>query len=185
MKQYEDKELIEGCSQNDRHFQEALYRQYFPTMMSVCMRHTNGDKETSMEILNTGMLRVFQKIDKYEFRGSFEGWLRRIIYHAVVDYFKQNTKNSHFLIFEERDEPIAATGLQNCYVEDIMSLVNYLPPMTQKVFRLYALEGFSHKEIGETLNITDGTSKWHLSTAREKLKQMLDKQGIYAKSVYK
>ena len=176
MKQYEDKALIEGCSRNDRHFQEALYRQYFPTMMSMCMRHTNGDKDTAMEMLNIGMLRVFQKIDKYEFRGSFEGWMRRIVYHAIVDFFKQNAKHSHFLIFEERDEPIVASGLQNCYVEDIMSLVDYLPPTTQKVFRLYALEGFSHKEIGEALNISDGTSKWHLSTAREKLRQLLDNE---------
>jgi RNA polymerase sigma factor (sigma-70 family) len=176
MKQYDEKTIIEGCISNDRHFQELLYKQHFPKMMSMCMHHANGDKNTAMEMLNAGMLRVFQNIHKFEFRGSFEGWIRRIIYHVIIDFHKQNARNSHFLIFEEKDEAVAASGLQNCYVEDILTLVEQLPPTTQRVFKLYAIEGFSHKEIGEALNISDGTSKWHLSNAREKLKQLIENQ---------
>jgi RNA polymerase sigma factor (sigma-70 family) len=176
MQNYSEQELITGCKNNNRHFQETLYRQFFPTMMSMCMRHTNGNKDEAMEIFNIGMLKVFQNLGKFEGKGSFEGWIRRIIYHAVVDFFKEKNKHTHFLIFEEKDEKIVSSGLQNCYVEDIMSLVGMLPPTTQKVFKLYALEGYSHKEIGEQLNISDGTSKWHLSTAREKLKNLLDNQ---------
>jgi RNA polymerase sigma factor (sigma-70 family) len=176
MSQYSEKELIEGCRQNKRHFQEILYKQFFPKMMAMCMHHASGNQHAAMEMVNSGFLRVFQKIDSFEFKGSFEGWIRRIVYHAVVDYYKQNSKYSHFLVFEEKDDQVESSGLQNCYVEDLMKLVEYLPPMTQKVFKLYALDGFSHKEIGEALNISDGTSKWHLSTAREKLKKLLSDQ---------
>lgn len=174
-----EKEIIEGCCRNERMAQELLYRRYFPTMMSMCLHHTNGDKDRAMEICNNGFLKVFQNITSFEFRGSFEGWIRRIVYHSALDYFKSNAKYVHYLVFEERDEAITANGLQNCYVEDIMSLVNMLPPTTQQVFKLYAIEGYSHKEIGEVLNISDGTSKWHLSTARERLKKWLNEQYFY------
>ncbi len=176
MQQYSEKQLIEGCRENQRHFQEILYKQYFPKMMAMCMHHTNGNHADAMEMLNAGFLKVFQKIGSFEFKGSFEGWIRRIVYHAIVDHYKQNSKHSHFLVLEEKDDKVESSGLQNCYVEDLMQLLDYLPPTTQKVFKLYALEGFSHKEIGEKLNMSDGTSKWHLSTAREKLKKLLNEQ---------
>jgi RNA polymerase sigma factor (sigma-70 family) len=176
MQQYSEKQLIEGCRDNQRHFQEILYKQYFPKMMAMCMHHTNGNQADAMDMLNAGFLKVFQKIGTFEFKGSFEGWIRRIVYHAIVDHYKQNAKHSHFLVLEEKDDKVESSGLQNCYVEDLMQLLEYLPPTTQKVFKLYALEGFSHKEIGETLNMSDGTSKWHLSTAREKLKKLLQEQ---------
>lgn len=169
-------EIINGCCRNERQAQEALYRQFFPKMMAMCLHHTSGDRDRAMEICNNGFLKVFQNIASYESRGSFEGWVRRIIYHSVIDYFKSNSKYVHYLVFEDHDQAISDNGLQSCYVEDIMSLVNELPPVTQQVFKLYALEGYSHKEIGSALNISDGTSKWHLSTAREKLKRLLNTQ---------
>jgi RNA polymerase sigma factor (sigma-70 family) len=174
-----EKEIIEGCGRNERQAQELLYRTYFPKMMAMCLHHANGDRDKAMEMCNNGMLKVFQNIKSYEFRGSFEGWIRRIVYHCVMDYFKSNAKHVHYLVFEEKDVAIQDNGLQNCYVEDIMSLVGLLPPTTQEVFKLYALEGYSHKEIGETLKMSDGTSKWHLSTAREKLKKLLNEQYFY------
>ncbi|MFZ4545136.1 MAG: RNA polymerase sigma factor [Saprospiraceae bacterium] len=174
-----EKEIIAGCCRNERQAQEMLYRKYFPVMMAMCLHHVNGDKDKAMEICNNGFLKVFQNIASYEFRGSFEGWIRRIVYHSAIDYHKANAKHVHYLVFEERDEAVQDNGLQNCYVEDIMNLVDLLPATTQQVFKLYALEGYSHKEIGVALNMSDGTSKWHLSTARVKLKKLLNEQYFY------
>lgn len=175
---YTDEQLIEGCRQNNRQWQERLYRQYFPTMMRMAMRYSQ-DKDAAMMIVNNGFLRVFKKIDKFNFKGSFEGWIRRIVYHSVSDYYKKNTKYLQFLVFEERDEQTKSGALENLYAEDIMDAVCELPPATQEVFRLYAIEGYSHAEVGEMLNISSGTSKWHLSSARKQLKELLKKRQNY------
>jgi RNA polymerase sigma factor (sigma-70 family) len=165
-------QLIQGCIDNNRQAQELLYRQHFAAMMSMCMRYT-ADRDLAMEIVNTGMLRVFQKIQLYEAKGSLQGWIRRIVFHAVSDHFKKEKKYVQFMVFEEVEASEAPEAVSNAYYEDLMKLVYRLPNMTQKVFTLYAIEGFSHIEIGAALNISDGTSKWHLSNARQKLKAML------------
>ncbi len=165
-------QLIQGCIDNNRQAQELLYRKHFAVMMGMCMRYTS-DRELAMEIVNTGMLRVFQKIELYEGKGSLEGWIRRIVFHAVSDHFKKEKKYVQFMVFEEAEASEAPEAVSNAYYDDLMKLVCQLPNMTQKVFVMYAIEGFSHLEIGATLNISDGTSKWHLSNARQKLKAML------------
>lgn len=174
-----EKEIIEGCCRNERYWQEVLYRQFFPTMMRMVMRYAN-DRDTAMLIVNTGMLKVYQKIDTFAFKGSFEGWMRRLVFHAVSDYYRKEKKHLHFMVFEERDEPVAVTALQNLYEEDILALVDELPPSSAQVFRLYAIEGYTHVEIGKLLNISAGTSKWHLSNARKKLQELLKERQRYA-----
>lgn len=170
-----EREMVEGCCQNDRRSQEILYRQYFATMMGMCMRY-NQNKEESMEIVNSGFLRVFQKIDTFAFKGSLEGWIRRLVYHSLADYYKKNNKYARFLILEERDDSISEQAHDQLFLEDILKLVNQLPDTTQRVFRLFAIEGYKHVEIASVLDISVGTSKWHLSEARKKLKLLLEKQ---------
>ncbi|HMQ48195.1 MAG TPA: sigma-70 family RNA polymerase sigma factor [Saprospiraceae bacterium] len=173
-KQYTtEKEIIDGCLSNDRVAQELLYRRYFDTMFRMCMRYTN-DTDTAMEILNTGFLRVFKKLDTYAFNGSFEGWIRRIVFHSLSDYFKKNAKPVYFLDIEDRDTPVKTNALHNLYLEDILKLVELLPEATRDVFYLYAIEGYSHVEIAKLNNISVGTSKWHLSNARQRLKQLIE-----------
>lgn len=167
-----DKELIDGCIGNDRYSQELLYRRYFASMMAMCMKYTH-DQNKSIEIVNNGFLKVFKKIDTYSFKGSLEGWIRRIVYHSLSDYFREETKYVKLMVFEERDMEVAEKATEQIYLEDILSMVNQLPPATQAVFRLYAIEGYTHLEIAEEMNISVGTSKWHLSNAREKLKAFL------------
>ena len=84
--QYSDRDLVEGCLKNDRFSQEMLYRKYFPAMMRMIQRYTQ-DREAAMDILNTGFLRVFKKLDTFAFSGSLEGWIRRLIFHSLFDYF--------------------------------------------------------------------------------------------------
>ena len=179
--EYTESEIIAGCVHNDRTFQELLYRRHFAKMMQMCLRYTNGNKETALEILNDGFLRIFKKIGTFEFKGSFEGWVRRLIFHAISDYFKANRQYMESIVLEEPEHTLTALstpsreegGLTQLYFEDILKLVDMLPPATREVFRLYAIDGYNHNEIAEKLSISVGTSKWHLSTAREKLKILI------------
>ncbi len=174
-KNYTDQELVEGCARNDRRAQEALYRRFFPEMLRMCRRYTR-DENTAIEILNNGFLRVYKKIHTFAFKGSLEGWVRRLVYHSMADYFRDNARYLNFLVFEDRDEAVPERGHEVFYEEDILKAVRTLPPVSQEVFRLYAIEGYSHAEIAESLEISEGTSKWHLSTARQKLRDLLAPQ---------
>ena len=171
---YSEKELVDACINNDRRAQEVLYRKYFRTMIGMCLRYTD-DRDVAMEIVNNGFLRVFKKLDTFSFKGSLEGWIRKLVYHSLSEYFKKNSKYLQFLVFEERDARIEEEALSNVYVEDILKMVDLLPPATQEVFRLYAIEGYSHVEIAERVNISVGTSKWHLANARKKLQILIKK----------
>ena len=174
-KNYTDQELVEGCARNDRRAQEALYRRFFPEMLRMCRRYTR-DENTAIEILNNGFLRVYKKIHTFAFKGSLEGWVRRLVYHSMADYFRDNARYLNFLVFEDRDEAVPERGHEVFYEEDILKAVRTLPPASQEVFRLYAIAGYSHAEIAESLEISEGTSKWHLSTARQKLRDLLAPQ---------
>ena len=172
-KKWTEQELVRACVENDRRAQEQLYRQHFPTMMRMCMRYTS-DRELAMEIVNNGFLRVFKKLYTFSFTGSLEGWIRRLVFHSLSDHFRKNPKPVHFLDIEDRDAPSKAHSLSNLYLEDILKLVEMLPDATQRVFQLYAIEGYTHVEISKLVNISVGTSKWHLSEARKKLKQLMN-----------
>lgn len=168
-------DLVEGCCQNDRLCQEQLYRQFFPVVMGMCMRYAK-DKDKALEIVNLGFLQVFQKLHTFSFKGSLEGWIKKVVFHVLADYFRKRGRETplipldHLLKAEEGRAP-----LQKMYVEDLMMLVEELPVSSQDVFRLYAVEGYNHREIAEMLGISEGTSKWHLSNARKKLKQLIRK----------
>ena len=133
-----------------------------------------------MEILNNGFLRVFKKIGTFEFKGSLEGWIRQIIRHAISDYFKSNQQYLENVLLNEPETAQAHQkdqntegAFENLYFEDLLKIVDLLPPATREVFRLFAIEGYNHAEISEQLGISVGTSKWHLSTAREKLRALI------------
>lgn len=135
-----------------------------------------GNREEAMTIVNDGFLRVFKKIQLYSGKGSLEGWIRRLVWHSLADYFRKRERYLRFLVCEERDAPITEGPADHLYAEDILNMVDQLPPASREVFRLYAIEGYSHAEIGEQLGISSGTSKWHLNLARTKLKHMLGRR---------
>ena len=181
-KTYTDEEIVEGCIANERFFQEKLYQQHFPVMIGMCLRHTN-DRNEAMEMVNNGFLRVFKKLNTFEFKGSLEGWIRKLVYHSMADYFRKNKKYGHFLVFEEFDQPINEKATSSLFFDDLLAIVKKLPDATQRVFTLYAIEGFKHPEIAVKLNISVGTSKWHLSEARKRLRILLEQNTskLYAK----
>jgi len=165
------KHIISGCIANDRRSQEKLYRRFFPTMMGMCMRHTKDQSEAQM-ILNNGFLKVFKKIDSYKGSGSFEGWIRKIVYHSISDYFRSNAKYVKFLVFEEYDSKVEGVD-DKLHEEDILKMIDEIPDASAAVFTLYCIEGYTHKEIAEIKNISVGTSKWHLANARKKLQELI------------
>jgi len=174
-KTYTEQEMIHGCIGNDRRHQEALYRTYFETMMRMVRRYTN-DEEKAFEILNNGFLKVFKKIDTFRGEGSFEGWIRRIVYHSISDYFKKESSYLRFIVLEEAEQNAPQHALNSLYYDDLMEVINTLPGRSKEVFNLYAVEGYSHKEIADRLEISEGTSKWHLSNARDQLKKLLEQR---------
>ncbi|MBL7773534.1 MAG: sigma-70 family RNA polymerase sigma factor [Chitinophagaceae bacterium] len=168
--------IIHGCLEGNRNAQERLYKMYYPKMMSMVKRYTNVYQyHLAEEILNNGFLKVFQKIDSFKFEGSFEGWVRRVIYHSIFDYVRQNMKYNEKVVFVEKDEVINSDLASNLHYEELIKLIQELPENTRTVFNMYVMEGMSHKEIGAAINISEGTSKWHLFEARKILKGKVEK----------
>ena len=127
-----------------------------------------------MLILNDGFLKVFQKVDTFRGEGSFEGWIRRLIYHTMADHYKKEKNYIRFIQIEEAGQhETAADQSDQLEFEDLILLLDRIPFRSAEVFKLYAIEGFSHVEIGEKMQISEGTSKWHLSHARERLRTIL------------
>ncbi len=172
---YTEAELVGGCLANDRVWQERLYRRYFPVMMEMCLRRT-GDPAVAMTIVNDGLLRVFHKIHLFGFKGSLEGWIRRLVWHRLADHFRDQRRYVHFLVLEDRDEPVAPEAGSRLEVEDLMQAVQRLPARSADVFRLYAIEGYNHAEIAAQLGFSEGNSKWHLSVARRMLRELLQQE---------
>jgi RNA polymerase sigma factor (sigma-70 family) len=174
-KNYTDEDLVKGCRFNDRRVQEALYKRFFPDMLRMCRRYTHDD-ETSSDIINQAFLKVFQKIDTFTYAGSLEGWVRRIVYHCVADHYRLHGKYKHFIVFEEspKEHLNAVPNAQVLEENDIMRMIDQLPDTSGKVFKMFAIEGFSHAEIANELNMSEGNSKWHLFQARKKLQNTIN-----------
>jgi len=126
-----------------------------------------------MLIINDGFLKVFKQINTFQNKGSFEGWIRRICFRCLSDHFRKEKSYLQFLVFEDYDKSDQSNALNDMYYEELLELVNELPSATAKVFRLYAIDGFKHREIAELLKISEGTSKWHLSEARSRMKKLV------------
>lgn len=140
--------------------------------MSMCMRYAKSE-DVAMLIINDGFLKVFKQIHTYKGEGSFEGWIRRICFRCLSDHFRKEKSYLSFMVFDEFEKKDSTNALNNIYYEELIGLLERLPFASARVFRLYAIEGFKHREIAELLQISEGTSKWHLSEARAALKEIL------------
>ncbi len=181
-KTYSEEALIKGCIDNDRKCQKALYMQYFDTMYRMCRKYLKQEDEI-LSVLNNGFLKVFQNIESFAGKGSFEGWIRRIVYHDMVEYLRGQNRYHQFIVFDkehhaqpEKETPSGA--LDDLYYNDIIDLLSSIPPKAAEVFQLYAIEGYNHREIGEKLEMSENTSKWYLAKARQALKDELKKKSI-------
>lgn len=169
-------ELIRQCKANEPKAQELLYKQFAGKMLGVCMRYAI-DRMEAEDMLQNGFIRVFQKIGGYREEGSFEGWVRRIIVHSAIECYRKHYKLLHVVATEESATEISvnAAAAANLNAQDLMALIQQLSPGYRMVFNLYAIEGYSHREISQMLGITEGASKSQLSRARGILKEQLEK----------
>ncbi|MFN8240559.1 MAG: sigma-70 family RNA polymerase sigma factor [Bacteroidales bacterium] len=162
------KSIIKGCLSGNRRDQELLYRRHSARLYAVCLQYSGNDEE-ARDILQEGFIKIFENLDNYRHQGSFEGWIRRIVVNTALE--KYRSKHNLYRvddidnIVEPEAEPDTDdfAGLQ---AVDLLFLIRELPPKYRMVFNLYAIEGYSHKEIGEMVGITEGTSKSNLSRAR-------------------
>lgn len=169
-----DIDLINGCIDNDRKAQERLYKQFYVAMMSVCMRYTRNEDD-AMEVLHNGFLKVYKNIHRFDsLKAGLYTWIRSIMIHSAIDFIRQNVKHSRQVEIDKATEPyIDSEAVEKLNAQELLQVVRKLPPATQTVFNLYIIEGFTHKEIGIMIGISEGTSKWHLSEARRLMRKLL------------
>lgn len=174
-----DHDLIRGCVNWDKKAQNALYNRYAATMFAVCFRYSRT-REDAEDTFSEGFMKVFDNIQKYKFTGSLEGWIRRIMVNCAIDKFRKNSIiMDDYAIVENQPEVKNAyyDSIHNQYnAEELIQLVQKLPPAYKMVFNLYAIEGYKHKEIADLLGISEGTSKSNLSDARAFLQKALAKK---------
>lgn len=178
-------QLIQGCRKGDREAQHKLYDFFHGKMMGICMRYTSCRDEAAV-ILNNGFFKVFTKIDAYDSQqGPIEAWITRIMVNTAIDHYRKEIRKSRTAELSDAHQVTdASTVLDHLAAEDIMQMVQALTPAYRTVFNLYAIEGYSHKEIAEKLGIAEGTSKSNLAKARQKLQAAVHQKQALKKSNY-
>jgi len=169
-------ELVTRCKANERKAQELLYKQFASKMLGVCMRYAT-DRMEAEDMLQNGFIKVFQKMEDYRGDGSFEGWIRRIMVHSSIEYYRKYHKMVQLVDVEqaESQSSVDALATSKLAANDLMALIQQLAPGYRIVFNLYAIEGYSHREIAEIAGISEGASKSQLSRARSVLKEQIAK----------
>ncbi|AWO01547.1 RNA polymerase subunit sigma-70 [Chitinophaga alhagiae] len=168
-------DIIEGCRQWKRGSQEALYRQFFGYAMAICLRYASNKSE-AIEILNDGFLKIFNHINSYDTSRPFKSWLSKIMANTAIDHLRSRKKIS-FAEDISQAYDLGVTddkALDKLSYDEILLLVQNLPPAYKTVFNLYVMEGFQHQEIAAMLGISEGTSKSNLFKAKRILKEKIE-----------
>lgn len=175
-KNISEEELVQRCIANERQYQEMLYRKYADQMYSVCLSY-NNDEDEACDILQEGFIKVFRKLEQFNFKSSLKGWIRRIVINTALDHYRKQKRHEEKLesYTQVAISPHIGNVLDQIDAQDLIALVNELPSRAAIVLKLYAVEGYNHKEIAEKLDISEGTSKSQLHRARTLLKQLLSK----------
>jgi RNA polymerase sigma-70 factor (ECF subfamily) len=170
----QDITLVNGCKANNRKAQEQLYKQFYGPMQAICMRYVRHS-EDALEILQMGFMKVFKNIDRFQFeKASLYTWIRTIMVNTAIDFLRQKQPFQDIEATSQLNVPeVQSEALGRLSAQEILKLVRDLPPATQTVFNLYVMEGYMHKEIALLLQISEGTSKWHLSEARRLLQKRI------------
>lgn len=169
----DEQELIEACQKGKAWAQRKIYELYAPAMMSVCFRYVN-DRETARDLLQDGFIKVFTKVDSYSGSGAFGGWVRRIFVTTALEHLRQNDalkQSASIDDFNHLLEDADATVLDQISANDLLACVANLSEGYRTVFNLYAIEGYSHAEIAESLNISEATSRSQFMRARKILQK--------------
>jgi len=167
-------ELIQGCKRQDLKAQGALYRQYSKILFGICLKYSPNQTEAE-DSLQDAFITIFNRIEQYEGKGSFEGWMKRITVNTVLQKYRKkklyDITNEQQIEEELEDVEVESSEIPLDY---LLKIIQELPDRYRLVFNLYVLDGYSHKEIAEMLAISDGTSKSNLARARMILKKKLE-----------
>lgn len=176
------KVIIDGCVRNSEKHQQKLFRMFYGKMYAVCLRYMK-DEDVAKDLVQDGFIKVFDKIGKYNHKGSFEGWMRRLIVNTCIDFIRK--QKNHFVAMDNdavmkdvddqlRIEEGVDEQILQIKAELAMEAVQELSPAYRTVFNLYVIENYSHREIAEILDISEGTSKSNLAKAKQNLRKILE-----------
>lgn len=172
------RQLIEDCVQKKRKAQHRFFKSFYGSMFAVCMRYAENREEAEDMVLE-GFVKIFDHLEKYQHTGSFEGWMKTIMINTAIDYQRKYKKMNELVSCEEVSEAVFSNAESNVISkmssDELLKLVQELPPMSKNVFNLFVFDGFSHTEIADMLQIKEGTSFWHLNNARNILKEKIRK----------
>jgi RNA polymerase sigma-70 factor (ECF subfamily) len=178
--------IIQGCLQNDAACQRELYQRYSPKMLAVCYRYAHN-REDAEDMLQEGFIKVFSQVHSFRNQGAFEGWIRRIIVHTCINHLKKHKR------FNDNVDLIYANSLQTreeaipsiVQAKQIVECIRALPMGYRTVMNLFAIEGYSHKEIAAMLDIEESTSRSQYTRSKQMLEEMLVKKNIIQKAAPK
>ncbi|MBK9195739.1 MAG: sigma-70 family RNA polymerase sigma factor [Flavobacteriales bacterium] len=172
-----DERMVEGCRRNEPAAQKALYQLYARKMMAVCLRYAHS-RDQAKDILQDGFVKVFQKMDLYRGDGPLGGWIARTMVNTALDHLRRNKPFDHSIDLSDAEHLHSedAHVVSSMSTDELMSLVQSLPPGYKVVFNMFAIEGFSHKEIADQLGVSENTSKSQFMKARAYLRKLLPKE---------
>jgi RNA polymerase sigma factor (sigma-70 family) len=179
-------EIIEGCIKQDRRAQNTLYNSYYPLVHNIISRYAT-DEDDKSTLINAGFFKVLKKIEKYNTEFALATWIRNVVVHNCIDEFRKKKNSIEELHLEDQNDfPVQVdynSGLKELEQKELLLILNTLPKMAKTVFNLFAIDGYSHKEIGVMLGITSSTSRWHMNFARNRLKNLLSQKSSEEKKM--
>jgi RNA polymerase sigma factor (sigma-70 family) len=169
-----ENDLIKGCIHGDAQMQRLLYQRFSAMMYAVCLRYSENTEDAN-DVMQEGFIKVYKSLGKFRGEGSFEGWVRRIFINTSIEHYRKKVKLYNVSEVQENTiEDDNLDALDSLATKDIMNIINELSPGYKQVFNMHVIEGYSHKEIGELLGITEGTSKSQLARAKGVLKKIIE-----------
>lgn len=171
--------LVEFCIKGDQRAQQKLFEMFAPKMMGVCLRYTK-DVERAEDVMQEGFIKVFTKLDKYSGQGSLEGWVRRIMVNTALDQLRKESKFKANISMDVVDYKVEFDGqiLSSLMEQDLLKLIREMPDGYRTVFNMFAIEGYSHKEIAKKLEVSENTSKSQYSRAKAFLRIKIEELEI-------
>ena len=170
-------QLIEDCNKGQRRAMHQLFKTYYGSLFTICMRYAHC-YEDAQDMVNEGFMKIFAGLKTYQPSGSFEAWMKTIMVNAALDYLRKYRNNWETVNYDDMPDDVLQNhdeneALAKISTDELMQLIQQLPQMSRTVFNLYVFEDMPHAEIAKMLNIKVGTSHWHLNFARTKLKEAI------------
>lgn len=171
---YSEEEIVKGCQQHERKYQEVLYRLYARKMYGICMSYA-GNREFAQDMLHDAFLKIFRTIETYKSDGTLEAWIRRVVTNTAIDQLRNKQRLDNY-ITEEMDGTVQVknpTVLSELATKELLNLVSHLPDGARAIFNLFAIEGYTHREIATQLQISESTSKSQYNRAKKLLQNLI------------